>query len=332
MLPFNKKSYLILAVGGGGDVATAAALAVILRRHGYRTVVGSIVWERFTIDPTPGPIPIRNIVNCREIGEHACIVDKSSYALRRGRKIIFQAVNAAKALGEEVIVVDITEGVKGYKRGIESILAHFGLDGVIGVDVGGDILAHGFEENLWSPLADSLGLAVLTKISESYLVVHGLGSDGELSLDYLFERLGIVAKHKGLLGITGFTSREIELLENIFKYVESEASYNTLLALKGFTGYRKIRLGTRKVYISPLNLVSFILDPHVVYRESLLARTVDNTSSIEEARRRLNAIGIYTEYDLEEDLARRGLNAEKAIDGALIVKIREEGKRRLVKR
>jgi hypothetical protein len=41
---------LYLAIGGGGDVVMAAALA-------GDEAVGQIPWERYVVDPTPGPVP-----------------------------------------------------------------------------------------------------------------------------------------------------------------------------------------------------------------------------------------------------------------------------------
>lgn len=328
MLPFKNKKYLVLAIGGGGDVVSAAVIAKSMERSGFKTIIGSIIWERFISDPLPGPIPLDNIIGCIDISNYACIVKEDTYGLRNGKKIVFQAVNIAKALNTNVVVVDIYGGVEGYRRGVESIISYFGLDGVIGVDVGGDVLAYGFEENLWSPLADSLGLAMLNRFNDSYLIVHSLGSDGELSLDYLHQRLSIIIKKDGLLGITGFSSSIKQVLEKILYYALSEASKVSLYALKGYYGKLDIRKGTRTVNVSPYSLVSYILDPHIVYKESLLARVVDKSSSFHEARLMLNSIGIYTEYDLEEDIYIGGYSPEE-LTPETILRIRDEGRKRI---
>lgn len=325
---FDGRSYLVIGVGGGGDVVSAAILAHILRRMGLNIVVGSIVWERFTIDPTPGPIPLDSIIDCREISRYACMVNPSTYALRRGKRIVFQAVNVSRALGEEIAVVDVSGGVDSYWRGVMTILDYYGLDGVIGVDVGGDILAYGLEEELWSPLADALGLAVLNRFDESYLIVHSLGSDGELPLEYLLKRLSTIISKKGLVGIIGLTLNEKSLLEKILYYAYTEASKIQLLALQGYYGEYSIRRGSRKVMVNPYSLVSFILKPHIVYSESLIARVVDKTNSILEAKEKLNKLGVYTEYDLEEDLLKENIEPEY-LSGDDILRIREYGRKRL---
>lgn len=329
MLPFNREhGYLLIAIGGGGDIVSAAVYAEMLRKTGFRIVLGSIAWERYVNDPNPGPIPIENIVGCRDISSYACIINPSSYALRSGGKIVFQAVNVAKALKEEIVIVDLYRGVNGYYRGVNTVLDYFDLDGVIGIDVGGDVLAHGLEEELWSPLADSMGLAMLNKYSESYLIVHSLGSDGELPINYLLKRISNIVLKNGLLGITGFARYEKNLLEKIFQYTYSEASKASLLALQGFNGELAIRRGSRRIQVDPFSLVSFILDPHVVYNESLVAKLVDNTNSLIEARDRLNREGIFTEYDLEEYIFENKIPVNE-LDGNKLIEIREVIRRKL---
>jgi len=327
MLWLDERDILILGIGGGGDVVSAAVYAYMLRRAGYRVVLGSIAWERYLVDPEPGPIPLESIVNCKWIGNHACLVCSDSYAVHGSRKVVFQAVNVAKVFGE-CAVLDLYSGVNGYFKGVREVLDYYGLGSVIGVDVGGDVLAYGLEDWLWSPLADAMGLATLNKLDRSLLIVHSLGSDGELPLDYLYERLSLVIKKRGLIAITGFPSSVLELLEKLLENAVSEASSISLYALKGVLGEVWIRRGSRKAYVSPHSLVSYVLNPHTVYEESLMARVVDNTSSLEEARVKLNSIGVYTEYDLEIDLKNLGIQPEN-VTSEVLWRVRESGRKRL---
>lgn len=70
------------------------------------------------------------------------------------RVVVPQAVNAPRALNRPVYVVDMYSGVEGYVRALREIASVEGVDCIVGVDVGGDSLASGSEEELWSPLAD----------------------------------------------------------------------------------------------------------------------------------------------------------------------------------
>ena len=294
------KRVLFAALGGGGDVASAAMLALAARRLGIKSHVASVVWERLPIDPLPGPARFSEIVNAKRVGEWTLMVTEESRAVRGGRAIAFQAANASKALGEPVWVLDVASGPIGVRRGLEELSAELGYDTIVGVDVGGDVLATGFEEELWSPLADFIGLAALERLN-GVLAVHSPGSDGELRPEYVLRRIALVAERGGYLGARGVTPEDIESLEGILEHVESEASRATLLAARGAYGLVEIRSGSRTVFVTPLNMITFFLRSEVVAQLNPLAAEIASATSIEEARRRLNERGVYTELDLEED-------------------------------
>lgn len=291
---------LFAALGGGGDVASAAMLALAARRLGIKSYIASIIWERLPIDPIPGPVKLNEVVGAMKIGERALMVTKDSRALRGGRVIAFQAANVSKVLGEPIGIVDVASGCVGVKKGLEELSAYFGCDVIVGVDVGGDVLASGFEEELWSPLADFIGLAALKEL-KGVLAVHSPGSDGELSPDYVLRRIALVAERRGYLGARGVTLEDVENLERILEHVESEASRATLLAARGVYGDVEIRRGSRKVHVTPLSMITFFLKSSVVAELNPLISELSSTTSIEDARVKLNEKKVYTELDLEED-------------------------------
>lgn len=291
---------LFVALGGGGDVASAAMLALAARRLGIKSHVASIIWERLPIDPIPGPVRLNEVVGAMRIGERALMVTKDSRALRGGRTIAFQAANVSKVLGEPIGIVDVASGCVGVRKGLEELSAYLGCDAIVGVDVGGDVLASGFEEELWSPLADFIGLAAL-KDFNGVLAVHSPGSDGELSPEYVLRRIALAAERGGYLGARGVTLEDLENLERILEHAESEASRATLLAARGVYGEVEIRRGSRTVHVTPLSMITFFLKSSVAAELNSLILELLSTTSIEEARRRLNEKRVYTELDLEED-------------------------------
>jgi len=292
---------LFAALGGGGDVASAAMLALAARRLSIKSYVASVVWERLPIDPLPGPVRLNEIVNAKRVGGWALMVTEESRAIRGGMVIAFQAANASKALGEPVWVLDVASGPVGVRRGLEELSAELGCDAIVGVDVGGDVLATGFEEELWSPLADFIGLAALREL-KGVLAVHSPGGDGELRPEYVLKRIALVVERGGYLGARGVTPEDVENLERILEHVESEASRATLLAARGAYGLVEIRRGSRTVFINPLSMITFFLRSEVVAQLNPLIAEIASATSIEEARRRLNERGVYTELDLEEDV------------------------------
>ncbi len=73
---------LVFGAGGGGDALGAIHLYRRLERIGARPILGSIVWERRVVDPTPGPIPVESIIGSQKIAEHAAIVRGWEYVER----------------------------------------------------------------------------------------------------------------------------------------------------------------------------------------------------------------------------------------------------------
>lgn len=327
------KNILIFGAGGGGDVVSAAFLALKLREFGVNTYISAFPWERYVVDPIPGPISIDEVHMASELGEYSLAVSKSSYAYRGGRKIVFQAVNVSRALGEEVYLSFIDRGVEGLYNGLIEIIDRLKIDLLIGLDVGGDILALGGEKELWSPLADQMSLAALYKVDSnnicsSMVAVAFPGADGELNRDYIMRRISGLAADGGLVGAIGFSNKDIHHIERILGYAVSEAGTAVRDALYGKYGWKTIRKGTRRVFIDPLSTIVFFLDIETVYNQSPMARRLLKTNSFEQANKVLNDLGIYTEYDLELDLYIQMKN-NVGIDTELIRELKDKGRLRI---
>src|SRR3954453_8072657 len=64
---------LVLGIGGGGDVVGAMAVARLCESLGLQVVLGGVAWERFAIDPRPGPRPMEQVRDAEPLGEHAAL-------------------------------------------------------------------------------------------------------------------------------------------------------------------------------------------------------------------------------------------------------------------
>jgi len=312
---------LFFAGGGGGDVATTSMLALAARRLGIRSFIASAVWERFIIDPIPGPIPIEEILNGKMIGNYSMLVFGNSRALRGGSNVVFQAARASKVLGEPIAIVDLSKGVHGVRKGLEEIINYYGCDMIIAVDVGGDILATGFEDELWSPLADFASLAASAQLN-SVIAVHSPGSDGELSQDYILRRISLVAERGGYLSARGVAGDDVKDLERILEVVESEASKATILAARGVWGPITLRKGSRESFITPINLLTFFLDAKVVSSLNPVVNEIACCMDIECVRRKLNSLKIFTELDLEEEIYKL-IQEGVEVTGDTLIRIKE---------
>lgn len=296
---------LYLAVGGGGDVVMAAALA-------GEEAVGQIPWERYVVDPEPGPVPPPSLREVLDLGNGLYLATPRSFAERGGRLFKTQGMCVAEALQKSVYLVD------PYRRPSELAKALARFDKIIGVDVGGDVLGVGCEESLRSPLADAYGLAVLAKASElgveAELWVMSPGADGELSLEYLMRRVAEAAREGGLLGAVGLDGKQVEVLERLIKRCVTEASAIAVRAYRGEYGPAHIRGGARLVEIGACALTGFKFSPKALLKLNKAARLIyESDAPIDKAADLLFANGIPTELHLEQLLA-KGFDIHTALE------------------
>ena len=73
----------------------------------------------------------------------------------------------ARFLGRDTLLIDPNIGPAAIADGLRRAATELGADLVIALDVGGDVLAEGFEPGLGSPLCDAVLLAAAARLSES---------------------------------------------------------------------------------------------------------------------------------------------------------------------
>ena len=155
-------------------------------------------------------------------------------------------------------------GPAGAAAGIDGGGRRLGCDSVALVDVGGDVLAHGDEPGLASPLCDAIMLAAArSPVARRCVgVVFGPGCDGELEVEEVLERVAEVAAAGGLLGAWGLTPEATDAAGGRrSREVPTEASAMALRCARGESGRTTIRGGRRTVELSPVGAVTFYFDP-----------------------------------------------------------------------
>ena len=176
---------LYVAAGGGGDAIAAYAIARAL--HDERApAVASYSWDRFVLDPAPGP---RRAKDFDDLTHHEaeCWEVTRQTRLRSGARSTL-TIGAGLTDGRWFLL-DPHRGAVGVREQLDAIADIIGADELVAVDVGGDILTHCDEPGLRSPLADSLTLAALTGADlPATVVVAGPGLDGELPAALVEER------------------------------------------------------------------------------------------------------------------------------------------------
>jgi hypothetical protein len=276
----------------------ALATADLARAAGLSARVGGVSWERRVIDPRPGPRRLDEIEGAERVAEFAALAGPDTTG---PGPFHFAESHMARFLGEPVALIDPHGGPAGAAAGIAAAAERLGCDSVALVDVGGDVLAHGDEPGLASPLCDSVMLAAARFLELPCVgAVFGPGCDGELAPAEVLERVAEVAAAEGLLGAWGLTPAETERLEGAVAEVPTEASAQALRCARGEHGVSTIRGGRRTVELSPLGALSFYFAPEpAIASAARLADAVTGAGSLEAAEEILAGRGVTSELAFE---------------------------------
>jgi len=285
---------LIVGIGGGGDVVGAVAAAELLGA----AVVGGLTWERRPVDPIPGPRRLGEIANAELLNDAVALAGPQTSG---PGGFVFCEAHVARALGERTVLVDPSGGPRALAGALDDAAAHLGCGRIVLLDVGGDVLAHGDEPGLASPLADAVLLACARFLRTPAVgAVFGAGCDGELTPREVRERLDEV----GTLGEDRLDEAQLDRVEAVAREVPTEASAMALRCARGERGEVTIRQGRRTVSLTELGGVVAWFDPsRAMQTAARLATAVADAYSLEEADALLEARGIRTELAYEREMA-----------------------------
>jgi hypothetical protein len=303
---------LVLGMGGGGDVVGALATAEFSRLYDRADpVLGGVTWERRAIDPVPGPRAVEEISGGSELAPGVLLADSETRV--RDRDVMFAEARMAGFLGQGTVLVDVNRGPAAISASLAEAVGRLGCDLVVFIDVGGDVVAHGDEPGLASPLCDAVMLATASKLGQAghpvLAGIFGLGCDAELTPAEVLGRLALVAAEGGLCGARGLTAAVAERLEGAVALVPTEASAQAVRAFRGASGVATIRGGTRSLELTSAATLTFYLDVDVTVRAvGRLAQAVADAENLMQASLALNELGLRTELDRELEAAagRRG--------------------------
>lgn len=294
---------LVLGIGGGGDVVGALAIARLCESLGTQSILGGVAWERFAVDPKPGPRPVEEIHGGERLDGGAVLADAQTST---DDGIPFAEAGVAGHLGALTVLIDITRGAAGAAQGIAAAVQRLDCDLVLGVDVGGDVLGRGDEPGLASPLCDAVMLAAMLDVASTtgaLLGVIGAGCDGELTQERVLDRIAALGRAGAWVGTWGISPDIARELERAAERVPTEASLQVARCARGETGRVPIRGGRREVELGPLGALAFFFDPALAIADLPLAAAAAGTRSIDEARDALAALGVRTELDYERERA-----------------------------
>lgn len=302
---------LVLGMGGGGDVVGALATAEFARLYdGATPVLGGLTWERGAIDPAPGPRRPDEIEAAQELAPGILLAGPDTRV--RDREVYFAESRMAQYLGEPTVLIDIHDGPATVASGLATVAARLGCDLIVLIDVGGDVLAHGDEPGLRSPLCDAVMLAAASLLHDAghqvLAGIFGTGCDAELTQEEVLGRLARVAAAGGLLGARGLTDAVARRVEGAVEVVPTEASAQAVSSFRGASGTATIRGGARQLELTTVASITFYLGVKETFETAgRLAQAVLHTAGLDQANDALHALGVDTELDLERAAARAGV-------------------------
>ena len=266
-------------------------------------------WERRPVDPQPGPRRLDEIEGAEPLVDGAVLAGQGTRGVGGLKSFLFAESNLARVLGEPVTLVDPSGGPRAVAATLDAAAAKLRCELVVLVDVGGDVLAHGHEAGLASPLCDSVMLAAAAHMSTPAVgAVFGAGCDGELKPAEVLERIAEIAATGGLLGAWGLTPDVVARLEAAIAVVPTEASAMAVRCARGGYGETAIREGRRTVELSPVGAITFFFDcGAAIDGPARLAAAVRDCDSLEAAETVLAGMGIRTELEYELRVARDGV-------------------------
>ncbi len=170
---------LVLGTGGGNDIVSAIIPALQLQKLGIETDIAGIL--------SPGAVhtfdkAAEKVVNRIDGRVRRYIPGTKSIEISFMDALLPGIAKKLKIPIPNFYDISIRYGTQSLIDGVNALAAERGYDLVVAVDVGGDILARGpQDEHVKSPLMDLSTLYLLRNLRvDSFLVEFGLGTDGEL--------------------------------------------------------------------------------------------------------------------------------------------------------
>jgi hypothetical protein len=284
---------LLIAAGGGGDALASLLVSRQLLGDGRAPVVASYSWDRRILDPMPGPRFPDDFEATRRLTPRSVEIIAHS-RLRSGGVSSVQLL--AEATPARFVLLDPSNGAVGMRRQLIELVEHSAFASVLLVDVGGDLVAAGTEEDLRSPLADALALASLADFPiPVHVAIAGPGLDGELAASYVRSRCtAIGGRLFGRLGVG-----DVEPYFPALARHPSEATTLLAAAALGMTGRAEIRDSADLVSLDGGSAEIYVMDASSAVASNRLAQELVATHSMAEAEAATIAICGRSELDYE---------------------------------
>lgn len=282
---------LIVAAGGGGDAVAAAMLHAALYGDEDQAVILTYAWDRLLIDPLPGPRRPADFTGLERLTPDVWSVPAQARPIEPAGSTL---PRLAAELPATFALLDPHQGAAGLTRQLKSLVDHVQPTSIDLLDVGGDILAHGDEPTLKSPLADALTLAACCQLTEPVrLLVAGPGLDGELPPEAVTSTLGPVVRM--------LTAEDTAAISGVLEWHPSEATGLLAATARGVRGTCEIRDAGLPVLLTDESPAVHEVDLDDALSRNRLARAIMSTADLDEAEAYSREVCGYSEIDYERN-------------------------------
>lgn len=272
-------------------------------------MVASYSWDRFLLDPQPGPRSPADFSGLRQVSERNWEVTADSTLRSGGRSTLPMLARHTEA---RVVLLDPSAGAAGLRAQLAELARAVNAASITLVDVGGDIAAHGDEPELMSPLADSMTLAALDGMDlPAQVAIAGPGLDGELSADSVRERCA------GLDGrITELRAVHVRPYLAVLDRHPSEATTLLAAAALGVRGLAEIRDQAALVEVDDQSATIYVVQSSELLSANKIARELTAVRSLAEAEQVTVAISGRSELTHERRKALAGASRPEPAERA----------------
>lgn len=286
---------LFVAAGGGGDVIAASILRRKLNGPDDRTPVVSYSWDRLFIDPLPGPRNPSWFRHLTPVGRHNHLVTARSTVLPPAFSLL---PRLARELTQAFYLLDPRRGAIGMRQQLRELVRSGAAERVYVVDSGGDIVARGDEDELRSPLADSLVLAATDGLDVPVdVLVTAAGLDGELSPDHVRDT---VVRLRGDVDWSRVEAADIAWLDMLSAWHPSEVNGLLMAAARGFEGSVEIRDAALRVEVTAASATVHRCDQQALVAHNHLTKSMLESTSLADAERGLLQHRDYSELAYQQ--------------------------------
>jgi hypothetical protein len=317
--PVSGKRVAVLGIGGGGDAVSTVPLVLELERLGAVAIPGGLTWKRREHDPERRPRAVHEFRNLRQLAPSVGVGRREMVTVDGVRHV---EAHIAQALGDrEVLVIDPSQGSAAVLRDLKTASKELGIDLIIGVDVGGDVLCMGHETSLESPLCDQTLLHALAGLN-SPLVLASLGTDGEIQPDDFIARFSQLCASSAFLGALDPADDDLDHWEAVLRGANTESSRFAVVVRRGLHPARlaelrarlasepvsaaqeilarastlPLRGGGRTGHLSELTAFFLVFDSRAVWESGGFSKFWRPDATIREMHQELVERGIKTEF------------------------------------